>query len=153
YATSACSPLVYTADLFPPAYRGNVFVCDPANNLVHRDRLEPGGATFVARRADEGCEFLASTDNWFRPVNLTVGPGGALYDVDFYREAIETPLSLPDDIKARLNLQSRGRGRIWRVVPEGAPKWQRTDLHAASTEALVRHLGDGNSWVRFTAQR
>jgi putative membrane-bound dehydrogenase-like protein len=153
YATSACSPLVYTADLFPPTYRGDVFVCDPANNLIHRDRLVPNGATFVARRADEGCEFLASTDNWFRPVNLTVGPDGALYVVDFYREAIETPLSLPDDIKARLNLHSRGRGRIWRVVPEGAAKWQRPDLHSASAEALVRHLGGGNSWARYTAQR
>ena len=102
YVTSGCSPLIYTADRFPPEYRGNSFVCDPANNLIHRDRLEPQGITFVARRADEGCEFLASTDNWFRPVWLTLGPDGAIYVLDFYREVIETPLSLPDDIKARL---------------------------------------------------
>ena len=50
---------------------------------------------------------------------LTVGPEGAIYVLDFYREVIETPLSLPDDIKKRLNLESRGRGRIWRIVPEG----------------------------------
>ncbi|MGH7225831.1 MAG: PVC-type heme-binding CxxCH protein, partial [Gemmataceae bacterium] len=37
YITSACSPIVYAADGFPEAYRGNVFVCDPANNLIHRD--------------------------------------------------------------------------------------------------------------------
>src|SRR5262249_44604357 len=63
FITSACSPVVYLADRFPEAYRGNVFVCDPANNLIHRDVLEPSGATFVGKRAaDEAdCEFFAST--------------------------------------------------------------------------------------------
>src|SRR5205085_59835 len=92
YITSACSPVVYSADLFPALYRGNTFVCDPANNLVHRDVLTESGATFSAHRGEAGCEFLASTDTWFRPVNLTVGPDGALYILDFYREVIETPL-------------------------------------------------------------
>ena len=81
--------------------------------------LEPNGAIFTGKRVDDGGEFLASTDNWFRPVHLTVGPDGALYVLDFYREVIETPLSLPDDIKKKLNLESRDRGRIWRIVPEG----------------------------------
>ena len=105
------------------------FMCDPANNVVHRDRLEANGpATFIARRADENCEFLASTDNWFRPVWLTLGPDGALYVCDFYREVIETPLSLPDDIKKKYNLESRGRGRIWRIVPDDGQKTPRPNL-------------------------
>jgi putative membrane-bound dehydrogenase-like protein len=153
YITSACSPVVYTADVFPTAFRNNSFVCDPANNLVHRDILEAKGATFVARRADADCEFLASTDTWFRPVHLTIGPDGALYVLDFYREAIETPLSLPDDIKAKMNLESRGRGRIWRVVPEGKVTRRRPALSKAKSSELARHLEDGNSWWRLTAQR
>ncbi len=153
FITSACSPVVYGADLFPAPYRGNVFVCDPANNLVHRDLLEPKGATFVARRGDADCEFLASTDTWFRPVCLSVGPDGALYVLDFYREAIETPLSLPDDIKQKLNLESRGRGRIWRVAPEGFRPPKKPALGKLETEALVKHLGDPNPWRRLTAQR
>jgi putative membrane-bound dehydrogenase-like protein len=156
YVTSGCSPVVYTADAFPPAYRGNTFVCDPANNLIHRDILAPNGATFTARRADDGCEFLASTDNWFRPVHLTIGPDGALYVLDFYREVIETPISLPEDIKKRLNLESRGRGRIWRIaadVPAGTPKPARPALSKATTAELVSHLADSNAWWRLTAQR
>jgi putative heme-binding domain-containing protein len=155
FITSACSPVVYSADLFPEEYRGNTFVCDPANNLVHRDVLEPSGATFIARRGDADWEFLASTDTWFRPVNLTVGPDGALYVVDFYREAIETPLSLPDDIKKKMNLESRGRGRIWRVVPNGKIQTSRRKpgLGKVPTAELVRHLDDANSWWRLTAQR
>jgi putative membrane-bound dehydrogenase-like protein len=156
YITSACSPVVYEADAFPPAFRGNTFVCDPANNLIHRDVLVPNGATFTAHRADEGCEFLASTDNWFRPVHLTLGPDGALYVLDFYREVIETPLSLPEDIKKRLNLESSGHGRIWRIVadtPAGAAKPKRPALGKATTRELVACLSDPNLWWRLTAQR
>ncbi len=154
YITSACSPVVYAADGFPQAYRGNVFVCDPANNLIHRDVLADHGATFLAKRAndEQECEFLASTDNWFRPVHLTLGPDGALYVLDFYREVIETPLSLPDDIKKKLNLESRGRGRIWRVRREDHP-YRKPSLRQASTQALIEHLNDSNLWWRLTAQR
>jgi putative membrane-bound dehydrogenase-like protein len=154
FVTSGCSPVVYLADRFPAAFRGNTFMCDPANNLIHRDRLEPDGpATFVARRADEGCEFLASTDNWFRPVWLTLGLDGALYVCDFYREVIETPLSLPDDIKKKYNLESRDRGRIWRIAPADRERYSRPDLRRATTTQLVQNLAHANSWWRLTAQR
>jgi putative membrane-bound dehydrogenase-like protein len=155
YVTSGTSPVVYTAALFPPEYRGNTFMCDPANNLVHRDILVENGATFTANRAagEADREFLASTDNWFRPVWLSVGPDGALYLLDFYREAIETPLSLPEDIKKMVNVESRGKGRIWRIVPEGAPRGRKPALRKASSEELVQHLADANMWWRLTAQR
>src|SRR5207248_1602428 len=124
YVTSGCGPLLYDADLFPKNYRDSVFVCDPANNLILRDVLSDNGATFIARRGHADREFLASTDNWFRPTWISLGPDGAMYVLDFYREVIETPLSLPDDIKKRLNLESRGRGRIWRISPEKTPPFK-----------------------------
>jgi putative heme-binding domain-containing protein len=138
----------------PPGYDGNVLCCDPANNLVHRDILDfTQGAAAVAKRADDGCEFLASTDNWFRPVFLTAGPDGAMYVLDFYREVIETPLSLPDDIKAKLNLKSRGRGRIWRVRAESAKPGKCPDFTAMTDADLARKLLEANSWTRGTARR
>jgi putative membrane-bound dehydrogenase-like protein len=154
YVTSACSPLVYTANLLPTEYHGSVFVCDPANNIILRDVLSPRGATFVARPGHSDCEFLASTDNWFRPVHLSLGPDGAIYVLDFYREVIETPLSLPEDIKRRVNLQSRARGRIWRITsaPAGT-KPPRIRLDRASPKELVLQLASANSWRRLTAQR
>jgi putative membrane-bound dehydrogenase-like protein len=158
FITSACSPVVYNGGLFPEQYYGQSFVCEPANNLIHRDLLIDQGSHFTAKRADEGCEFLASTDNWFRPVNLTIGPDGAIYVCDFYREAIETPLSLPDDIKKKLNLESRGRGRIWRIVPESFARDAKNPPHKpalgkASAGELVQQLDSPNSWRRLTAQR
>ncbi|MFO0877786.1 MAG: PVC-type heme-binding CxxCH protein [Gemmataceae bacterium] len=154
YVTSGCSPLVYTANLLPPEYRGTVFVCDPANNLILRDVLEPKGATFVAKPAHRESEFLASTDNWFRPVHLTLGPDGAIYVLDFYREVIETPLSLPEDILRRVMVESRGRGRIWRITtaPEGT-RPPKVELDRASPEQLASYLDYPNSWWRTTAQR
>jgi putative membrane-bound dehydrogenase-like protein len=153
YITSACSPLIYTADIFPEPYRGNNFVCDPANNLIHREILVGQGAVFSARRVDPATEFLTSTDNWFRPVHLSIGPDGAMYVLDFYREVIETPLSLPDDIKRKLNLESRGRGRIWRVAPEGFKPSKMPDLSQMTTAKLADELLHGNPWRRLTAQR
>ncbi len=153
YITSACGLSVYRGGAFPEEYRGNVFVCDPANNLIHRDVLEPAGATFVAKRHDKDCEFLASTDTWFRPVFLTHGPDGALYVADFYREVIETPLSLPEEIQKKYNLQSRERGRIWRIVPENRDKLRQPALGKATPKQLVEELANPNAWRRLTAQR
>ncbi len=153
YMTSACSPLIYTADLFGPEYYGNNFVCDPANNLIHREILREKGAAFTAVRAYPDREFLASTDTWFRPVNLTLGPDGAIYVLDFYREVIETPLSLPDDIKQQLNLESRGRGRIWRIAPRNSPVRRLPDFTRLSIPELADELLSSNSWRRMTAQR
>ena len=154
FITSGTSPLIYVADLLPEEYRGNSFVCDPANNLIHRDLLEPeGGSTYVARRGEEDREFLASTDNWFRPVWLALGPDGAIYVADFYREVIETPLSLPEDMKQKLNLQSAGRGRIWRIRPEGKYRAPRFDLTRTPAAELVKYLEHDNYWWRITAQR
>jgi putative membrane-bound dehydrogenase-like protein len=155
FVTSGCSPLCYTADRFPPSFRGNILVCDPANNLIHCDELHPHGATFDASRPPKlrESEFFTSTDNWCRPVHLTLGPDGAAYVLDFYREVIETPLSLPEDIKKRLNLESRGRGRIWRITTTKEGPRRRPQLSKATVRELVAHLADSNSWWRLTAQR
>jgi len=157
YITSATGLAVYRGGAFPPDCEGNVFVADPANNLIHRDVLLPVGATFIAKRheTERDCEFMASTDNWFRPVFLSVGPDGALYVCDFYREIIETPLSLPEDIQKQYNLNSRERGRIWRIVHSQREAQPATSakLSDADNEALVLELASPNAWRRQTAQR
>ena len=88
--------MIERGGLLPAAYHGNAFVCEPLANLVHRRALEPSGATFIARRVEQGREFLASTDPAFRPVNLANGPDGALYLVDMYRELVEHPQFVPE---------------------------------------------------------
>ncbi|GBD35519.1 hypothetical protein HRbin36_00631 [bacterium HR36] len=153
YVTSACGILVERGGRFPPPHAGCVYVCDPANNVIHRDLLVPNGPTFTAKRLDRDCEFLASVDTWFRPVFLCQGPDGSIYVADFYREIIETPLSLPEEIKSRYNLESRNRGRIWRIVPQDDQRPQRPRLSRAGNEQLMALLEHPNAWYRLTAQR
>lgn len=156
--TAVCSITAYSGGAFPSDYNSNTtFVAEPVGNLVHVDRLKPDGSTFVASRMHEKKEFLASTDMWCRPVNLYIGPDGALYIVDYYREIIEHPEWLSDDVINSGKLYNgHDMGRIFRVsVADATPATWTTDLAfgKASDEELVLKLADPNIWWRRTAQR
>lgn len=152
--TSGTGIAIYRGAAYPEKYRGNAFVGNVAGNLIHRRLFTQQGGTFVATRADKDVEFVASTDNWFRPVNMLNGPDGTLHVIDMYREVVEHPWSLPDDIKSHLNLASgRDHGRIYRIVPPGVKRPAPPRLGKASTEELVATLENPNSWQRETAQR
>jgi len=154
--TSACGMTQYWGGAFPPEFNGVSFVNEPVHNLVHRDVLRDSGSTFIASRARDGVEFLASTDPWFRPVNLTVGPDGALYLLDYYREVIEHPEWTSTSVQTSQNLYNGSdRGRIYRIVPDSSPlpPARNLRLSRASDEELVRSLESPNVWWRRTAQR
>lgn len=153
--TSSSGVTVYRGDAYPPGYRGNILLGEVANNLVLRFAVEPDGVTFRARRAEpEGVEFLASTDTWSRVVNFVNAPDGTLHLLDMYRETIEHPWSIPDDIKARLDLRSgTDRGRIYRLAPPSFRPRPTPRLGSATTSELVALLEHPNAWHRETAHR
>jgi putative membrane-bound dehydrogenase-like protein len=114
--SAACAVHVFRGNGLPKEYYGNVFSCDPTGNLVHRDLLTAKGPTFASRMANEGREFFASPDDWFRPVNLAEGPDGALYICDMYRKTIEHPDYLPPETRKHTDFDSgKGLGRIWKI--------------------------------------
>ena len=153
--TSAAGLLVYLGGAFPPGFEGGSFVAEPVHNLVHRDIWEPNGATFRARRTQPDREFLASTDRWFRPVNLYTGPDGALYLLDYHREVIEHPeWTAAETYESPQLYDGKDHGRIYRIVPEaGLPFATELNLRDAPDAELVERLGDPNIWWRRTAQR
>src|SRR5262249_55082676 len=103
---------------------------------------------------DAGVEFLASTDNWFRPVNFANTPDGSLLILDMYRETIEHPLSIPEPIKKHLDLTSgKDRGRLYELLYSGAVHRRKPHLSAPSSGELVGTLADADAWWRETAQR
>ncbi len=154
FFTSATGTTIYRGSAYPEEFRGNLFVGDVGGNLVHRKRLKIDGATYRAVRADEGIEFLASTDNWFRPVNFANTPDGTLLILDMYRETIEHPLSIPEPIKKHLDLTSgHERGRLYQLVYTGAARHRGPRLSRASSAVLVKSLADPDSWWRETSQR
>jgi putative membrane-bound dehydrogenase-like protein len=136
-------------------YHGAAFTCEPTGNLVHMEILAPKGATFTAKPHKQGVEFLATTDDWFRPVFLTHGPEGAIYVVDMYRAVIEHPEFMPPELKNRPDLWAgKDKGRIWRIVPKDhQTKTPRPNLSKASIVELVKTLEHVEPWWRTTAQR
>lgn len=157
--TAACGVMIYRGQRLPPEFHGNGFTCDPTGNLVHRELLQPQGATFSSRPAREGVEFLASTDEWFRPVNLELGPDDELYVVDMYRAVIEHPQFMPAELKERPDLyHGVDRGRIYRIVPPdqpGSSEAGHEHLDEQTSAQLVRVIGDraARQWQRETAAR
>lgn len=154
--TAACGPLVYRGGLLGEELEGNAFVAEPSANLIKRNLLTDSGYMVKGAQAYKGREFLASTDERFRPVNLYTGPDGALYILDMYRGIIQhktylTPY-LRNEIKTRNLTQPLNCGRIYRVVPAKADSVRPVPLphDPAQLLALLEHR---NGWVRDRAQQ
>ncbi|HAM71625.1 MAG TPA: cytochrome C, partial [Verrucomicrobiales bacterium] len=119
YFTAATGVTVYRGNAYPREYWGDVFVADCGSNLIHHKKLRHQGPDLLAERPPDELhrEFIASTDNWFRPVQFVNAPDGTLHVLDMYRETIEHPWSLPESIKKHLDLNSgNDRGRIYRIA-------------------------------------
>lgn len=156
YFSGASGGTVYNGDAWPAEYRGSVFTGEVSANLVHRDVLTPDGVTYKAARAKAETEFLASEDQWFRPCNFANAPDGNLYFMDVYRMFIETPESIPEEIKKGMDFYAGDTmGRIYKLSSKNprAKRDLKPRLGSASTEELVKTLEHENGWHRTTAQR
>lgn len=156
YFTSASGVTIYRGDAWPAENRGDVFINDCGSNLIHRKKLS-GDLLRLGKRAsgEEKSEFVASSDNWFRPVAFANAPDGNLWLADMYRETIEHPWSLPPTLKEKLDLNSgNDRGRIYRIVSTNASANRKAPkLSNASTKELAALLDHPNGWHRDTAAR
>ena len=160
YFTGATGTTIYRGDAYGEQFLNNSFTGDAGGQLVHRKIIRPSedGVSLVGERpADEhGFEFAASKDTWVRVVNFANAPDGCLNIIDMYREVIEHPWSIPDEIKKHIDLNNgNDRGRIYRIVPDKFTNRRGTkvNLADASTEELVKTLSHPNGWHRDTAQR
>ncbi len=145
-STGICGAAWYEAPQFPAEYQGCIFLCNPVNGVVHRDHIDYRGSSPWAETQPE---FITCDDGWFRPVDVKLGPDGALYIADFYNCIIghyEVPLDHPR--------RDREKGRIWRVVYTGegvealsAPP----DLSSDGLDELIERLGDDNFAIRTLA--
>ncbi len=148
HGSTAIAGIVSSADnLFPVDYRDNLFVGNVMTARINRDRLDRRGSTL---KGIEMPDFVTCDDPWFRPVDLKLGPDGAIYVADFYNRIIghyEVDLKHPG--------RDREKGRIWRIVPldeNGQPKLHPVkNLTLASSADLIASLDHPNLTVRLNA--
>ncbi|CAL1519228.1 c-type cytochrome [Chitinophaga sp. MM2321] len=153
--TAACGPMIYRGGLLPYEYAGNAFVAEPSANLIKRNILKDSGYFVKGVQAYEGKEFLASTDERFRPTGLFTGPDGAIYFPDMYRGILQhktyiTPY-LKNEVKMRELTQPLNRGRIYRIVPAG--QHPKNTLFTMRPEQLIAMLHHANGTLRDKAQQ
>ncbi len=153
FFTGATGITIYRGDAWPESMHGNLIVGDVANNLIYRANVKSKGLELIAERADEGKEFVASKDLWFRPVQFMNAPDGTLYVLDISRELIEGAAFLPPEFMKHLDpVSGNDQGRVYRIAPKGfvssTPK-----LGDLSTPELVALLDHTNGWHRDTAGR
>ena len=154
---SATAPFIYRGDAMGEAYLGNAFVCEPTGNLIKRKRIEQKGWHLQAREAYKGREFLASTDERFRPIFLSSGPDGAVYVVDMYRGIIQhgpymSEYLREETLKRGLD-QHIHLGRIWRIIAKDAGSFEEQALPQDNLKQLTDFLSHSNGWYRDLAQR
>lgn len=157
--TAACAPFIYRGDLLGPEFYGNGFVAEPSGNLIRRNILTEKDGVVSATNAYKDAEFIASTDERFRPVHFATGPEGALYICDMYKGVLQHQRYVTPYLRreiARRNLETPlHMGRIYRVVPEDVksvrtPPLPFRDWNAAS---LICFLSHNNGWWRDMAQQ
>ena len=161
--TSCCGLCFFTGDALP-RHRGSFFICEPAQNLVHCRSVVETKQELTSRPSAVGREFLATTDQWFRPVFAANGPDGALYLCDMYRKYVDHPNYLPPEAAAGMDFAAgKKRGRIWKVTSRSEAKpasWgQSKGVGLAISQALqakgnLSHLAGlaeqsgANPWLR-----
>ncbi len=155
--SAACSSLVYEGGAWPKEYEGAIFVTEPILDIIHHERLVPKGPTLAGELLLNDAEWLRSRDHWFTPVDVTFGPDGAMYVLDFY-----TPVVAHNDTRGPQHSRSGASvrpdrehyfGRIYRIQHDAAPKLAHPDLTKAGAAGLVAAFKHPNRVVRFNAIR
>lgn len=134
-STALAGLVYYTGTQFPAKYRGSFFTGDVVTCRIDRNTVAFNGSTPSSKKEEP---LLVSKDPWFRPVDIKVGPDGALYIADFYNRIIghyEVALNHPG--------RDRVNGRIWKVTYKGTEAHDNlpvTDWSKATIGQLLQGL-------------
>ena len=155
--TIACGPSVYRGNQFPEKYYGGTIIPEAAGNLVRFNHTLTDGVDLEAENAFGKSEWVASTDERFRPVCSRTGPDGAVYVCDLYRGIIEHVIYMMPYLRHQIlsrGLENPiGGGRIYRIVHEDRPLGPQPHMSSEDSNQLVKHLSHPIGWWRDTAQR
>jgi len=140
-----CGLEVVSGRHFPDDWQGNLLTGDFLSHKVYRYRMEDDGQTFVAKLMPP---LVVSKHRKFRPIDIKMGPDGAVYIADLYQQIIQH-----NQIDFRDPRRDHERGRIWRVVRKDRPLVANPNLPDLPLPKLLDHLKDPEQWTRLHAKR
>jgi putative heme-binding domain-containing protein len=140
-----CGLEIVSGRHLPEDWQGDAITNDFRGHRVCRFKLGEDGSTFTSR---EMTEVIKTNHPAFRPIDVKMGPDGAIYIADWYN-----PIIQHGEVDFRDPRRDHVHGRIWRVTAKGRPLVKRPDLVGAKTPNLLNHLKDPEGWTRQNAKR
>ncbi len=156
--TAAAGMTIYRGTNFPKEWYGTAFATEPVCNLIKAIRITETDGMMKGSHPLGESEFLASTDERFRPVNAYNAPDGSLYIVDMYHGIIQHKLYMTSYLRKQsldrgLDAPASGLGRIYRIRAVSGKIETAKNLTPIQGLDLVKLLMHPNAWQRETAQR
>lgn len=158
--TAAAGCAIYEGGAWPEKWNYSYFTTEPTLNIVHHEFVEKDGVSYKVHKEPgrEETEFIRSKDLWFRPIEVRVGPDGALYVIDFYNQAVihndtRGPIHGPANAAVRPD-RDHYFGRIWKVQHKQAKKIEVPVLDKSDLKKVASEMQSSpNSHTRMTAAR
>ncbi len=140
-----CGLEVLSGHHLPEEYRGSLVTNDFRGHRVCRFVLKEDGSGY---QSQEKQELIKSAHPAFRPVDVAMGPDGAIYVADWYN-----PIIQHGEVDFRDPRRDHTHGRIWRITAKGRALVERPKLVGASVAELLERLKDPEDWTRLQAKR
>nr|MBX2817220.1 hypothetical protein [Saprospiraceae bacterium] len=130
---------------FPPSWQGSIITNDFRRNRTVRYALTKQGSSY---RSEEVQTLARSDHRSYRPVDVKMGPDGAMYIVDWYNPIIDH-----GEVDFHHPIRDRSHGRIWRATMKGRPLLPKIDFTQQSESALLDLLRSPEQLTRLQANR
>ncbi|MBN9118457.1 MAG: c-type cytochrome [Planctomycetes bacterium] len=140
-----CGLEIVSGRHFPADWQGDLITNDFRGHRVCRFKLQDDGSTFASR---EMTEVIKSDHPAFRPIDVKMGPDGALYIADWYN-----PIIQHGEVDFRDPRRDKTHGRIWRVTAKGRDLVKKPKLVDATIPELLKQLKSPEQWTRQQAKR
>ena len=140
-----CGIAIISGDHFPEKWQGNILANDFRANNIDRYSLAQEGSGYNSTLRDD---ILQSSHVSFRPIDIAMGPDGAVYFADWY-----SPIIQHGEVDFRDKRRDQVHGRIWRITAKGRPLLKPKDYQKSSVETLLEMLKAPEDWVRINAKQ